>query len=66
MAIIFEVIEKLQNERGVQVLELEVRGTLLQPTFGKRKEQSKAIPIGLDGASTGMALLDQAVNKELL
>jgi hypothetical protein len=64
--LLLEVLKKIQNERSVELLKLNVGGPLPKSSLGEREKEPKAISIGGDGASACMALLYQALYKKLL
>jgi hypothetical protein len=66
VAIRFQVIEKCQNELGIDVLHTKV-GNLPSPMVGhESKQQGKAVPVAQQGATAEASAPGNVLRKELV
>ena len=64
--LVFEVLEEVEHERGVQVLERQRAGAFAGALLGEAEEQLERVTVALDGAGADASLLDQAPQEEVL
>ena len=62
----FKIVEKMSDERHVQIIEREVRWRFTQPFFCKLKQQAERIAISRYGVGTRLTLPKEAIRKERL
>ena len=65
-AVPFQIVEKRHDHRGVEFLEGQPRGRLLEALLHELQKVPEGVPIGTDSVGTGLALLHQALGKEAL
>ena len=58
---LLQFTEKCHHQWGVDLLDIQARGRLMQALLCKRQELTKSVPIGTDGVRAGLALLHQAL-----
>jgi hypothetical protein len=61
-----EMVEEVQDQRGVEVSEAQRRGRFAEALFDVAEEQLEGVPVALDGPGAGAALVDQATQEEVL
>jgi len=66
MTIYLKVIEKLQNERSVQIFQHDIARPFLQALMGERQQKPEAIAIGGDRTRCHVLLLHQTLHEEVL
>jgi hypothetical protein len=66
LAVALEVIEESQNERGVEVDELQGGRRLPDVAFGKLQQQTEGIAVGRDGAWAYGAVVGEMLGEEAL
>jgi hypothetical protein len=62
----FKIIEKMSDERHVQIIEREVGWRFTQPLFCKLKQQAEGIAISRYGVGTRSTLPKKSIRKERL
>jgi hypothetical protein len=60
----FKIVEKISDERHVQIIEREIRWRFAQPFFCKLKQQAEGIAISRYGVGTRSALPKEAIRKK--
>lgn len=63
-ALALQVLEKMPDQRGVEVLQTQIRGRLAQLILGIAQQQAEGIAVGGDGMGAGMALVQQPVREK--
>jgi hypothetical protein len=63
-AIALEMLEERQNERNIDLLNLDPRRSCRQPARGKRDEQLKAVGIGVTGMRARTLIARQMFAQE--
>jgi hypothetical protein len=62
----FKIVEKMSDERHVQIIKREVRWRFTQPFFCKLKQQAEGITISCYDVGTRTTLPKEAIRKERL
>src|SRR3990170_4753852 len=65
-ACFLDVLEKLPDEGGVQILEQQIRRAFPKPCGGKAQEKPEGVPVSGDRVGTGLSLPHEAVGEESL
>jgi hypothetical protein len=65
-ALSLQVIEEGADERGVQVLKLQLRRRRAGGVLHEPEQEAEGVPIGGDGVGAGVALADQSFGEECL
>src|SRR5216684_1362165 len=63
---LLQIIQKGHNQRGVDLLEVQMRRRLVQPLLNELQEMTEGVAIGADSVRTRLALLHQALSEEPL
>src|SRR3990170_3984452 len=65
-ACFLDVLEKLHDERGAQILKRQVRRVFPEPCSGKPQEKPEGVPVSGDRVGTGLSLSLETVREESL
>ncbi|MGB5830588.1 MAG: hypothetical protein WBG92_01165 [Thiohalocapsa sp.] len=66
LAMLLQMLKKGPNQRGVDLLEHQLRGRLMQPLLGELEQLAESVAIGADRVRTHLALLHQALGEKTL
>src|SRR5207249_11268049 len=61
-----QAIQKRHDQRGIDLLEAQMRRRLMQTLFDELQELTEGVPIGTDGMRARLPLLHQALCEESL
>src|SRR4030065_361524 len=61
-----DVVEKLSDEGGVQILEQQIRRAFPQPCGGKAQEKPEGVPVSGDRVGPGLSLPQETIGEESL
>ena len=62
----FQVVEEINDQRRVDLLELQIRRLPAETFPRERQELAEGVPVGLDGVRARLALVHQALDEEPL
>ena len=63
-AVLFEVVEELEDHRSIEVVQGERLGLPVTVLIEKREQQAEGVAVGVDGLGAGGLLLHEMVGEE--
>src|SRR2546428_7612268 len=64
--VVFEVVEKLQDKRGVEVVDMQCRGFLARGLLDKVQQQTKGVTVARNGLRAHPLMVAQVLGKKRL